>query len=241
MTNPTTPPLPATPPAGSAFVTTREAAKALSISLRTAQLWVEAGILEAWKTSGGHRRISLASIERLRAGERPAIRASAPAPVASAPVPPAPAAAIASTRPRVLVVEDDKVLLKLYKTTIERWNLPVDVECAGNGYEALLAIGRNSPDLLVSDLRMPGMDGFQMMRALCTSHFREGMEIVVATSLTADEIAAEGGLPADVRVLHKPVPVADLRAILDGVLARRAVLLAAMREPSASATPSLHP
>jgi len=146
-----------------------------------------------------------------------------------------PAAEAPAARPRVLVVEDDKVLLKLYKTTIERWKLPIDVECAGNGYEALLAIGRNSPDLLVSDLRMPGMDGFQMMRALCGSNFREGMEIVVATSLTTAEIEREGGLPPDVRVLHKPVPMPDLRAIVERVLARRTALLDAMGRPAAPA------
>ncbi len=47
------------------FCTTQEAAKLLSVSLRTAQLWVESGLLEAWKTEGGHRRISRQSIESL--------------------------------------------------------------------------------------------------------------------------------------------------------------------------------
>ena len=50
-----------------AFCTTREAAELLNVSLRTAQLWVEKGLLEAWKTSGGHRRISRQSIESLLA------------------------------------------------------------------------------------------------------------------------------------------------------------------------------
>ena len=49
------------------FCTTREAAEILGISLRTAQLWVESGQLEAWKTEGGHRRIARVSIERLLA------------------------------------------------------------------------------------------------------------------------------------------------------------------------------
>ena len=51
------------------FLTTREAAKALGISLRTAQVWVENGQLDAWKTEGGHRRISRNSVQRLLDGE----------------------------------------------------------------------------------------------------------------------------------------------------------------------------
>ena len=39
-------------------LSTREAAEQLGVALRTVQLWVEAGVLPAWKTAGGHRRIS---------------------------------------------------------------------------------------------------------------------------------------------------------------------------------------
>jgi excisionase family DNA binding protein len=48
-----------------AYLSTREAAELLGISLRTAQLWVENGVLLAWKTSGGHRRILRKSVDAL--------------------------------------------------------------------------------------------------------------------------------------------------------------------------------
>ncbi len=44
---------------------TREAAERLGVSLRTVQLWTEAGLLRAWKTPGGHRRILTSSVDRL--------------------------------------------------------------------------------------------------------------------------------------------------------------------------------
>ena len=44
---------------------TRDAARLLGISVRTAQLWVEEGRLRAWKTPGGHRRILVESVDRL--------------------------------------------------------------------------------------------------------------------------------------------------------------------------------
>ena len=47
------------------FCSTREAASLLGVSLRTAQLWVESGVLRAWKTAGGHRRILKSSIDAI--------------------------------------------------------------------------------------------------------------------------------------------------------------------------------
>ena len=45
------------------FISTREAASRLGVALSTVQAWVESGILPAWKTAGGHRRIPTSSIE----------------------------------------------------------------------------------------------------------------------------------------------------------------------------------
>lgn len=194
------------------FCTTREAADRLSVSLRTAQLWVDSGILEAWKTEGGHRRISVLSVERLMHTPSPTI--------------PQPGTSVAdSGRLKILVAEDDNVLIKLYRARIATWGLPVDVTTASNGYEALVLVGREQPDLMISDLLMPGMDGFQMVRTLTASSFREGMEIVVVTGMDAEEISARGGLPPGVRILTKPVPFAELKILAESLIARRAKLL----------------
>lgn len=184
----------------------------LGVSLRTAQLWAESGLLEAWKTEGGHRRISRASVQRLLAGEK--VHYPGPAVLERR-----------MARMKILVVEDDSVLLKLYKTVIAGWSLPVDVITAGNGIEGLIRIGRDTPDLMIIDLSMPGMDGFELIRNLATSTFREGMEIVVVTGLDAEDVVARGGLPDGMRLFPKPVPFAELRAIVAGMLERRASYL----------------
>lgn len=195
-----------------AFSTTREAAEALGVSLRTVQLWAESGILDAWKTEGGHRRISFASVERLlNKGMLPNEQPE------TEPEP-------ASDRLRLLVVEDDNILLKLYKMRIASWKMPIDLTTASNGYEALLRIGRESPDLMIADLYMPGMDGFRMIRSLAASSFREGMEIVIVSGLDARQIEENGGLPPDIRCFTKPVPFAELRQIAEHMQARRAAM-----------------
>jgi excisionase family DNA binding protein len=189
--------------------TTREAAQLLGVSLRTAQLWSESGLLEAWKTEGGHRRISLESVRRILARKQPA------APAAKEDIGPL----------KVLVVEDDNVMLKLYKLYLTSWKLPIEVITASNGYEALVLIGRESPDLMISDLNMGGMDGFQMVRTLIGSPFKEGMEIVVVSGLDAAAIEARGGLPAGIPVYPKPVPFDALRGLCQRLLDRRRAAL----------------
>ena len=47
------------------FCTTRQAATQLGVSVGTVQLWVESGLLQAWKTAGGHRRVLRDSVESL--------------------------------------------------------------------------------------------------------------------------------------------------------------------------------
>lgn len=195
------------------YCTTREAAQMLGVSLRTVQLWAESVLLEAWKTEGGHRRINRSSVQRLLTDKRRSdTDKTAPA-------------GRQVNRLKILVVEDDSVLLKLYKTVVAGWNLPVDIIVAGNGVEGLMLVGRDAPDLMVTDLSMPGMDGFQLIRNLAASSFREGMEIVVVSGLDAAEVETRGGLPPDVRLFPKPVPFAELRGIAAGLLERRAAYL----------------
>lgn len=192
------------------FCTTREAAEILGVSLRTAQLWVDSGILKAWRTEGGHRRIDLTSVESLMREDKPKKAGIVE-----------PAMPLTLGQLKILVVEDDNTLLKLYRLHMSGWNLPVQLTMAANGYDALVLIGREQPDLMIADLTMPGMDGFQMIRSISNSSFREGMEIIVVTGMEESEIEKHGGLPRGVRVMHKPIPFVEIKTLVEGMIARR--------------------
>jgi excisionase family DNA binding protein len=202
---------PAAPYNAADFCSTKEAAAVLGVSHRTVQLWVESGTLQAWRTAGGHRRITLESVNRLVEGRRVAIAAHAPPPVASA--------APASSTRRVLVVDDDPLMLRLYELEMAGWGMDLDVVKANNGFEALIRIGEERPDLLVSDLNMPGMDGFRMIRTLREDSGSAGMSMIVVSGLDRATIKAMG-LPADIPVFPKPVPFGELRAAVEHGLAR---------------------
>lgn len=188
-------------------LSTREAAEKLGVALRTVQLWVEGGVLPAWKTAGGHRRISRLAVERL-ISERTAA-------LAGISLPPLVAASARESRLQLMVVEDEPELLRLFTMVIQAWELPLAVTAAANGFEALLLMGQHCPDLLVTDLNMPDMDGFKMIKSLRgVSPAFDEMEIVVVTALTPEEIARRGGLPPAVRVFHKPVPFDELETLV---------------------------
>jgi len=200
-----------TPAEAKEFYSTAEAAKILGVSHRTIQLWVEAGTLQAWKTAGGHRRITATSVEKLLEGRR----------VALSPDRGASAAAAANTTPRqykVLIVDDDATLLRLYELEIGGWGLPLQLIKAGDGFDALLKIGEHNPDLLISDLSMPGMDGFRMVNSLRSNPKQRHLSIIIISGLDRSTISSLG-LPADIPVYSKPVPFAQLRSAVEKTLA----------------------
>lgn len=181
------------------FCTTREASLLLGVSVGTVQLWVESGLLQAWKTAGGHRRVLRDSVEGLL-HKAPPTEGKAATPVEG-------------QRLSVLVVEDDSDLLRLYQTRIAAWPMAPQVTLCSNGFAALLTLGRTCPDLLITDLRMPGIDGFVMLRALQNAPEAAQTHIVVVSGLDAAEIAAQGGLPGGIECLGKPVPFERLQQI----------------------------
>ena len=194
------------------FCTTTEAAAILAISVGTVQLWVDKGLLVAWKTAGGHRRVTRESINKL-------LHASPTAqPKTQATVAPQNQTA---ERLRVLVVEDDRDLTRLYQTMLRRWPMAPLVETSDNGIEALLAVERLKPDLLFIDLNIPGVDGFQMLNILNGKAGYEGMTAVVVSGLSAAEMAERGGVPPNILVLPKPISFDKLLAIATSVWAQK--------------------
>jgi excisionase family DNA binding protein len=183
--------------AESDFISTREAADMLGVALRTVQLWVENGALKAWKTAGGHRRIVRASVTQMLR-ERDSIVSRA----------------LAGSEFRMLVVEDDPRLRRLFELEVQRWTPAVKLDVAKDGFEGLLKAGAQHPHLIVADLQMPGMDGFRMIEAVRQDP-SIAAEIIVVTALDQAVIAERGGLAPEITVLRKPVRMAQVRNLVE--------------------------
>lgn len=188
--------------AESDYCTTRQAAEMIGLSLGTVRHMIESGELAAWKTAGGHRRVSVASVnEYLRR------RGSTPS-----------AARAPSNQLSVLIAEDDPDLQRLYQLNIATWRLPLSVQMVSNGFEGLVQIGQQPPDVLILDLMMPGMDGFEMIRTLRANPALVHMDIIVVTGMDPARIAERGGLPADITLCGKPVPFHQLHGFMQAKL-----------------------
>ena len=194
-----------------AVYSTRQAADLLGVSVRTVQLWVEAGTLKAWKTQGGHRRIDRDSVQAILQERR-----GHASPQVAPETPITPSLPVCNSEPclRVLVVEDDLDLLSIYRMAMEHLPFPVELRCEQDGLKGLIAAGNFYPDVLIVDLNLPKLDGFAMLKALADAPETEHTLIYVISALNAADIHARGGLPGKATALAKPIPIALLLQLL---------------------------
>lgn len=80
----------------------------------------------------------------------------------------------------ILVADDDLTMMKLMSIEFDNRDMDVVVRSAENGEEAIAAINRTKPDLLVLDLRMPKADGFAVLEHLSKEH--SDVPVVVLTN-----------------------------------------------------------
>ena len=121
----------------------------------------------------------------------------------------------------LLIAEDNRDLQRLYLKTISGWGMPMVIQVVGSGFDGLIKIGVHAPDVLIVDLLMPGIDGFEMIKRLHDNPDLNDMDIIVVTGIGSDEIAERGGLAAAVTVYQKPIPFAELRGYLQARVAQR--------------------
>lgn len=168
---------------------------------------MDAGHLKAWKTLGGHRRIDAESAELLFKSQEGRIGALADA---------TPPAAVC------VVVVDDNAADRALMVALVRNALPdANIEVAENGFQALALIGKIKPDIIVTDIHMPHMDGFEMVRQLMANEFMRPQTLIAVSASSPQDLALLGQLPADVQLLTKPLDqtlvVATLRKARGGV------------------------
>ena len=178
------------------FLSTRQAAQRLGVSLGTVQNMVEAGALEAWKTAGGHRRIPLSAIDNLLAKR---FRQGSPE----------------SDQLDLFIIEPDAELRVTYERTIKAWKLPVHLHFAENGVVGLLQIGQRAPDVLICNAQLPGMDGESMLNQLLHCAPPPGMDVIVI----GVDANAPSKLPETITRFGKPIPFHELKGFILGRLA----------------------
>ena len=169
------------------YFTTREAAELLNVAVSTIQSWTDDGVLKAWITAGGHRRITKDSVEALLKKDK---------------------------NVSIVVVEDNEQDRRLYEEHFKIWQLDNNVSICKNGYAGLIHIGQKKPKVIITDLMMPSMNGFEMIKAIKEEMKLENCLIIVVSALTKDEINIRGGLPPEIHVLSKPISFSKLEKLI---------------------------
>jgi DNA-binding response OmpR family regulator len=116
----------------------------------------------------------------------------------------------------VLIVDDEKNIRLTLSLALEKLNLPVDT--AANGEEALKKLADKSYGLMLLDLRMPGMDGMEVLKR--ARETRPEVEVVIITAFGSVELAVEAMKLGAVDFLQKPFEVDDVRELVLSLLDR---------------------
>lgn len=121
-----------------------------------------------------------------------------------------------STRRRILIVDDEEQVLFVWRNALQRLTNRVHVETARNGDEALHRIELAPFDLVITDLRMPGLSGQALTRAI--RKLRPEQHVIWITAYRSLEIDAEAKRLEVVCCLDKPLTVAQIRQVVPQML-----------------------
>jgi DNA-binding response OmpR family regulator len=116
----------------------------------------------------------------------------------------------------VLVVEDHAATIELVRQALQCHD--IRVSAVANGAECLLAVSRDRPDLIVLDVAMPVMDGFQTLEVLRQSPGGIGIPVIMLTARGSDADVAHGWRLGVTSYIIKPFPISELVLLVTRVL-----------------------
>ncbi|MBA5688868.1 response regulator [Rugamonas apoptosis] len=181
---------------GQDVLTTGEAAQLCGVNFRTVLRWIDRGLLQAYKLPGrGDRRITRAALRSFMAAHG--------IPERDAP-PPLPR--------RVLIADDEPAMARAIERVLR--GAGFETAIAANGFEAGALLPTFQPGVLTLDLRMPGMDGLDVLRFLRQATLPKPFRTLVISADTEDRLAQALALGAH-GVLRKPFDNAELVASVE--------------------------
>jgi excisionase family DNA binding protein len=183
------------------FLTTEEVLEYLQVNLRTVYRLIKAGKIPAVRV-GRQWRFRKRDIDAWLDSQRP--RGGGARPTPAAPARPATGA----TRPRVLVVDDEASIRDLLSKTLALAEYDVDV--APDGRSALERMRLYPYDLLIADLKMPGMDGLTVIRE--AKRYKADLPVIIITGFSTESSAIEAVNLGVAGYLTKPFRVPQVLA-----------------------------
>lgn len=180
------------------FLTSSEVGVLLQVNPSSVKKWVDDGLLLAFRTPGGHRRIRASDLLQFLATHGMPI----PAPLQEA------------GRRRVLLVDDDTTVLSALSRALRRKADRLQVVTSSNGIDALVLVGSFHPQVVVLDVFMPGVDGLEVCRRLKKRPETRDIEIVAVTGDLTPTIERKAREAGAAHVFAKPVDTQELLNVI---------------------------
>ena len=148
------------------FYTTHEVSKFCNVYPTTVINWIKEGLLPAYTTPGGHRRIKRDDLLKLMQKNNM----------------PVPQELVKGDKNRVLVIDDDPKILRMINTVLSS-EKDLEILTADSGFQAGLTVSLWMPDIILLDMLMPGVDGFEVCRRLKSDEKTKDIPIIAVTVL----------------------------------------------------------
>ncbi len=185
-----------------AVYTTHDIGKICNVDLTTVIGWIRKGILPGYRTPGGHRRVKKEDlIEFLKKYHLPL-----------------PEEWTSREKKRILIIDDEPKILSYCIRALKKLKVESEIETADDGFSGGRKISTFLPDLVILDLRLPGVDGFELCREIRSDERLKKIKILAITAYdsaeTKERIIANG---ADA-YLGKPFDITDLMKSVEDLL-----------------------
>ncbi|MDH5232926.1 MAG: response regulator [Gammaproteobacteria bacterium] len=187
------------------YFTPNEVAELLMVSPVTVRQWANKGQINALTTPGGHRRFLYRDVERFAREQGIALISEATA------------------KNRILVVDDDEQLARFLFEILSSKVPSAEIEVAHDGFEAGRKVQLFQPQVILLDLMMPGLNGFEVCKRIRENPVTRATKIIAMTGYYTDENVAricEAGANA---CIEKPIDIKKLFGLL-GVVAAEELL-----------------
>jgi excisionase family DNA binding protein len=176
-------------------LTVFQASKYCNVSPKTIINWIEAGHIEAYKTVGGHRRIKKANLHAFMRKQGM----------------PFPEKEINSERKRILIVDDDPIIVETLVQALEEEDYNYEIISASDGFEAGLQVNHFRPHLMILDIMMPDIKGFEVCKKIKSNEETKDTKIIVLSAYLDDEKFKKMKEYGADLCFSKPLPLPRLR------------------------------
>src|SRR4030066_445496 len=177
------------------ILTVSQAGKCCKVSSKTIINWIEAGHLKAYKAVGRERRIKKEDLDQFLKDKGM----------------PIPEEAKSEERKKILVVDDDKIIVETIVQALEEDEFGYEMISASDGFEAGLQVNHFKPDLMILDIMMPDINGYEVCQKLKSVSETQDIKIIVLSAYLDDDAfkkMKEYGADA---CFSKPLPLEQLK------------------------------